>query len=253
MISVNPSFEPAVPVHAYERIVEQIERAIISGEIPVGTKLPSERELMQQFDVSRPTIREALRILQSMGLLEPRPGTRGGPVVLAPGPDTLERSFRTMLGTDTLELAHLLEYRVMLESASCRLAALRHTPEQLAQMRLLVAQMAEQAANNNPDFANTDLRFHQTIWEASGNRILQVSGEAVSGVLRLLMQQDAEGPQHDNSVKLESSRIDASLVDAIAARDAETASRIARRAVAARFAPLLKTQADRDALASLAK
>ncbi|WP_275112610.1 FadR/GntR family transcriptional regulator [Leucobacter sp. OLCS4] len=98
-MSTPHSFAPAVPIHTYQRIVEQIEHAIVSGEIPVGAQLASERELMVQFDVSRPTVREALRVLQSMGLIESKPGTRGGPQVLAPSPDTLRRSLRAMLGT----------------------------------------------------------------------------------------------------------------------------------------------------------
>ena len=58
-------FSPAVPVLTYERVVEQIEAVIVSGEVPPGQHLPSERELMVQFSVSRPTVREALRVLQS--------------------------------------------------------------------------------------------------------------------------------------------------------------------------------------------
>ena len=81
-VSTTHSFEPAVPVHTYQRIVDQIEQAIVSGDIPVGSQLASERDLMVQFGVSRPTVREALRILQSMGLIESRPGTRGCPIAM---------------------------------------------------------------------------------------------------------------------------------------------------------------------------
>lgn len=250
---MSHSFEPAVPVHTYERIVDQIELAIVSGDIPVGSQLPSERDLMVQFGVSRPTVREALRILQSMGLLESRPGTRGGPTVLAPSSKTLTRSFRAMLGTDALSAAELVQYRVVLEGSTSRLAALRHTPEQLADMRQALEHMERDAEANRATFADHDLEFHEAIWRASGNQVLHLSGQAVSGALRPLMQRHAAGDHRDNRVKLENARIDRGLFTAIAARDSAEAGRIARRAVADRFAPLLDSDADRAALTMLAE
>lgn len=246
------SFSPAVPVHTYQRIVEQIEEAILSGDIPIGSQLASERDLMVQFSVSRPTVREALRVLQSMGLIESRPGTRGGPQVLAPSSKTLGRSFRTMIGTDALSVSELVQYRVILEGSASKLAALRHTPEQLERMRVAVARMQAAAETNAEDFASADLEFHEAVWAASGNQILEMSGQAVSGVLRGMMQRDAEGEHHDNRVKLASAQIDRGLFDAIAARDAQAAGRIARGAVADRFGPLLDAD-DRAALELLAE
>lgn len=247
------SFEPAVPVHIYQRIVDQIEQAIVSGAFPVGAQLVSERELMVQFGVSRPTVREALRVLQSMGLIESRPGTRGGPRVLAPSSKILSRSFRTMVGTDALSVAELVQYRVILEGSTCKLAALRHTDAQLERMRAAVERMSRAADENAADFADADLEFHEAIWAASGNGILEMSGQAVSGVLRNLMQRDSGGGGLDNRLKLASAEIDRGLFDAIAARDAGLAGRIARRAVAERFGPLLENDSDRQALELLAE
>ncbi|WP_017792028.1 FadR/GntR family transcriptional regulator [Leucobacter salsicius] len=246
------SFAPAVPVHTYERIVDQIEQAIVSGEIPVGSQLASERDLMVQFGVSRPTVREALRILQSMGLLESRPGTRGGPVVLSPSSKALSRSFRAMIGTDALDIADLMEYRVVLEGTASKLAALRHDDVSLARLRAAIERMEREAEGNADSFADADLEFHEAIWAASGNEVLRMSGQAVSGALRGIMQRDAEGEHHDNRVKLASAKIDRGLFEAIASRDAALASRIARRAVADRFAPLLGDEG-RRALEALAE
>lgn len=250
-VTTPHSFEPAIPVHTYQRIVEQIEQAIVSGEISVGSQLPSERELMVQFSVSRPTVREALRVLQSMGLIESRPGTRGGPLVLAPSSKTLGRSFRNLIGTDALSVSELVQFRVVLEGSASALAALQHTDEQLTRMRFAIEKMATAARDNDESFADFDLEFHEAIWAASGNSILELSGRAVSGVLRSLMHRDAEGPDHDNSVKLSSAHIDSGLCDAIARRDADEAGRIARRAVADRFGPLLP-ETERSALTLLA-
>ncbi len=250
---MSHSFEPAVPVHTYQRIVEQIEQAIVSGEIPVGSQLASERELMVQFSVSRPTVREALRILQSMGLLESRPGTRGGPVVLAPSSKTLRRSLRAMVGTDAMDIVELVQFRVILEGSTSKLAALHRTEAQLERMRAAVDRMRACAETNAADFADADLEFHEAIWAASGNGVLEMSGQAVSGVLRTLMQQDSSGEDSDNRVKLASAEIDRGLYEAIAARDAHLAGSIASRAVAERFAPLLESDAERAALELLAE
>lgn len=244
-------FTQAVPVLTYQRIVEQVEEAILSGDIPVGSQLSSERDLMVQFGVSRPTVREALRVLQSMGLLEPKPGTRGGPVVLAPTPETLGRSFRTMLGTAVLGLGELLEYRIVLDGSACELAAVRHTAEQGERMRQAIDRMREAAENDSADFADADLAFHKTIWEASGNQILLLSGQAVWGALHELVQRDLDRSPGDNSVKLESAHIDSGLFEAILRRDAVEAGRIARTAIAERFSSMLSSS-ERDALAMLA-
>ena len=252
-MTMSHSFEPAVPVHTYQRIVDQIEQAIVSGNIPVGAQLASERDLMGQFGVSRPTVREALRVLQSRGLLESRPGTRGGPVVLAPSAENLTRSLRAMVGTDVLSVAELVEYRVVLEGSASRLASIRHTPEQLERMRSAVRRMASEAADNSAGFIDADLEFHEAIWAASGNNVLRLSGEAVSGVLRGLMHRRIDANPMDGAEKVASAEIDRGLFDAIEGRDAARASLIARQAIADRFADLLESDADRAALRSLAE
>ncbi|MBK0417809.1 FadR family transcriptional regulator [Leucobacter sp. CSA1] len=246
-------FEPVTPVHTYQRIVEQIERAIVSGEVPVGSQLASERDLMAQFGVSRPTVREALRILQSMGLIESRPGMRGGPLVLAPSPSALRRSFRAMLGTSAMDVSELVQFRVVLEGSTSKLAALRRTDADLDRMRAAVERMRAAAETNDPDFADADLEFHEAIWAASRNGILEMSGQAVSGVLRLLMRQEEADDQNDNRVKLSSTTTDEGLFEAIAAQDAQLAGGIARRSVAERYAPLLEDEGDRLALRLLAE
>lgn len=250
------SFTPAVPVLTYQRIVEQVESAILSGEIPVGTQLSSERDLMVQFGVSRPTVREALRVLQSMGLIEPKPGTRGGPVVLAPTPETLERSFRAMLGTASLGLAELVQFRIVLDGSASELAAVLHTEDQLERMRQAVTRMREAAEGadgaqaSDAEFADADLAFHRTVWEASGNQVLQLSGQAVAGALRALVQRDLERGSGESAVRLDSARIDSGLFEAIERRDSAEAGRIARNAIADRFSSML-TAEERRALAAI--
>lgn len=250
-MTTTHKFTQAVPVLTYQRIVEQVEAAILSGEIPVGSQLSSERDLMVQFGVSRPTVREALRVLQSMGLVEPKPGTRGGAVVLAPSADTLGRSFRAMIGTASLGIAELVQFRIVLDGSASELAAVLHSEAELVRMRNAVTRMREAAEGNTNDFADADLAFHETVWEASGNQILRFSGQAVAGALRELVRRDLDRGAGDNSVKLDSARIDSGLFEAIERRDAVAAGRIARGAIADRFATML-TERERAALAAIA-
>ena len=152
-----------------------------------------------------------------------------------------------------MSVAELVEYRVVLEGSASRLASIRHTPEQLERMRSAVRRMASEAADNSAGFIDADLEFHEAIWAASGNNVLRLSGEAVSGVLRGLMHRRIDANPMDGAEKVASAEIDRGLFDAIEGRDAARASLIARQAIADRFADLLESDADRAALRSLAE
>src|SRR4051812_44930054 len=106
-------FEPVAPVRAYERVVEQIEQAVVSGALKPGERLPSERELMTQFGVGRSTVREALRVLQAAEMIRSRPGDPRGPEVLAASPVALHRSMHRLARADHVGLAGLLPFPVI--------------------------------------------------------------------------------------------------------------------------------------------
>ena len=90
-------FEKVRSARAHERIVEQLENRILSGKLTPGERLPSERALMTTFQVSRPTVREALRVAESMGLISIRHGDPGGPKVLGTPSIGITRVFDGML------------------------------------------------------------------------------------------------------------------------------------------------------------
>ncbi|MGI8717025.1 MAG: FadR/GntR family transcriptional regulator, partial [Lapillicoccus sp.] len=81
-MSEVPAFRPVTSVRLSQGIVEQVEQALASGELRPGQRLPSERELVVQFGASRSTVREALRVLESTGVVRSRPGDPHGPEVL---------------------------------------------------------------------------------------------------------------------------------------------------------------------------
>ncbi|WAP51308.1 GntR family transcriptional regulator [Arthrobacter sp. ATA002] len=244
------SFTPAVPVLTYERVVEQIEEAILSGALAPGQHLPSERELVVQFSVSRPTVREALRVLQSRGLIASRPGVRTGPEVLPLTGLALERSFSTLTRVAALSLSDLVQFRVILESSACRLAATLHTGEQLDAMSSAVGRM--KASVHDADmFSRADLDFHTAVWEASGNLLLQTSGQAVSAAILSLMNDRISMAPDPRLAMEESAASDRILFEAIAAGAASAAGAHARAAIADHFALYLDDRG-RTALAALA-
>jgi GntR family transcriptional repressor for pyruvate dehydrogenase complex len=160
---------------SYELVLEQIRRAIQLGRFDAGTRLPSERELAQQFGVSRTTVREAIRVLQGEGLVDVRRGRNGGAVVVSPRAS--RREIAHQLSRRLAEVEVVVDFRLTVEPAAARLAAERRTPEDLARLNALVTSMDELVAG--PDGASTPSRFfaldseyHHGIAEASRNPML---------------------------------------------------------------------------------
>src|SRR3954451_11924417 len=132
VMSESTRFRPVQPVRAYERIVEQVEDALASGELRPGQRLPSERELVGQFEVSRSTVREALRVLESNGLVRSRPGDPNGPEVLPLTSAGLQKSMTHLLMVDKVSRAELLQFRLLLDGVASYLAARRRDAAELA-------------------------------------------------------------------------------------------------------------------------
>ncbi|GAA2093740.1 FadR/GntR family transcriptional regulator [Streptomyces albiaxialis] len=172
-------FEPIQPVRAYQRVAEQIEERILGGELPPGSRLPAERELVKQFAVGRSTIREALRVLQSSGLIRSRPGDPQGAEVLGVSPDNLSQALARLARSSLSGLGELVQFRMVLEAESYRLAARLRSEDDLARMTALVDLMEEAAPARPRAFSEADADFHRAVAEASGNALLALCARAV--------------------------------------------------------------------------
>ena len=117
------SFARVRSTRAHEHIVEQLQRLILSGKLAPGSRLPSERAMMIEFQVSRPTVREALRVAESMGLIAVRHGDPGGPKVLGTPSVGITRVFDSLLDAGCTSALELLEMRVVLDSSAAALAS----------------------------------------------------------------------------------------------------------------------------------
>lgn len=159
----------------YEKIVEQIEKRILGGELKPGDRLPSERELGKQFGVSRTSIREAIRVLTLKGLVEVNHGR--GTFVTEQTSRALRYSIDMMVNIAREEgSGNLIELREILEPEIAAFAAQRANQENLTAMREAVIAMEE--AMGNPDSAEeyieADLDFHLSLAEGTGNPLFLV-------------------------------------------------------------------------------
>jgi GntR family transcriptional repressor for pyruvate dehydrogenase complex len=222
-------FEPVAPVHAYERIVAQIEEAVYSGRLKPGERLPGERELMTQFGVGRSTVREALRVLQAAELIRSRPGDPRGPEVLAASPGALQRSMNRLARAEHVGLAELLQFRMVLDGSSHLLAAQLRTDADLSTLDEALAAMA--AADGYAEFSRADVAFHDAIARTSRNPLLVVSGEVVRGVVLELIEDKLSHAPDRTSLMETWLRHHAEVLAAVRAADGASAARLARQAL----------------------
>lgn len=232
-------FEPVRPVRAYELIVEQIEAAIFDGTLAPGSRLPSERELMTQFSVSRSTIREALRVLQSEGKVQSRPGDPHGPIVLPFSTAALHKSMSSLVRADTVGLAELLQFRIMTEGSANQLAAVFRSEPQLESMENALRQMEQSVGQGDAAFAAADVAFHDLIAEAAGNKLLQVANEVVRAVVLQLIERKITQAADRTAQMLDSCRRHGLVLDAVRKQDPTLACALARKHIFEYYAPYL--------------
>lgn len=161
--------EPIRPKKISEEIVSQVKQLISKGELKPGDRIPSERDLATMLGVSRPSVREAIMVLEAMGFLESRQG--GGTYVKALTEASIMDPLAKLVEKRDPELLRALaEVRMGLESWSAYLAAQRATDADIAEMRRLYAIMKKEAAKGgwSPD---VDAEFHYAITAASHNSL----------------------------------------------------------------------------------
>ncbi|QMW66247.1 FadR family transcriptional regulator [Mumia sp. ZJ1417] len=209
---------------AYQQVADQLRTLVLRGELVSGDRLPSEAEMVVHFGVSRSTVREALRVLSSQGLVETRRGVTGGTfvsdVVAEHVSALLEASLGLMTGRDRLSLHDMLEAREILEVPSARLAASRREDAHLAALRDALDR--ELVSRGREGRFVEHRTFHQVIVEAAQNPMLSIVAEPVFRVLRAqflepgVVEDAYAGVDEDHEA----------IFVAIAEQDAEEAARL---------------------------
>jgi len=173
-------YQPIQSERLYERIVDQIERRIVAGDLKVGDQLPAERELAEQFTVSRTAVREAIKALREKGLVEIRLGR--GTFVTNGAAGAVRHSLGLLLKVEN-GFAELVEVREILEPEIAALAATRITEENIAAMTEAVETM-ETALDNSEVFVEADLDFHLALAEATQNPVIPALMDSIIDLLR---------------------------------------------------------------------
>lgn len=172
-------FTPIKTRRLYEEIVEQIKKLITDGRLKPGDKLLAERELAEQFQVSRASVREAIRTLEILGAIDIRPGE--GTFVRGNESDDIIRPLAMFLAVERNSLLDMFEMRRIFETATASLAAERATEEELEHIEAMLEKMRERLNVLDPEKGEEfDAAFHYAVAEATHNSLLTKLFKTVS-------------------------------------------------------------------------
>ena len=224
-------FQTAKPTKIFQDVVAQIEEAILTGRIKTGQTLPSERDLKETFQISRGTLREALRVLEQKGLIEIRLGVGGGSVVRDMDAGGVSESLGLLIRSQKVSLLHLAEFREAVEGGIAAQAAERRNPSDIRKLKDLIDAARgclEFGRRQRGEFLEIDKQIHMTIAATTRNPIYQSVLTSIHDNIhryydRFLSMDDRE--------LLENFRDLCELVDAIDRGAADDARRLAREHV----------------------
>ena len=182
---------PIKSTRIYEEIIRQVKAMIAEGRLKSGDRLPPERDLAEKFLVSRASVREALRALESLGLVAIRPGE--GTFVREISVDTLVEPLALVMLSQRQAVGELFEARRLLEPALARLAATRATPEDIGEMERILDEQAKEIANGRTGLLQ-DAQFHAAIGAAAHNRAITRIAHAIMDLLTQSREESLSTP-----------------------------------------------------------
>ena len=210
------------------QIAGSIREQVSAGELRPGDELPSEAELAERFGVSQRVVRDALRTLNSEGIIATRQGKRA--IVRDFKPVAIGNYMRFVLDGDSSAIDELMDLRALLEGHAAKLSAERATPPQVAAMRRTVRAIAA-AGDDLPTRVPADLELHEQIARASGNRFIHGMLSALSDILAEERRQGAEITQSAGVGHAETDAQHSALVEAIANGEGDLAAKYATEIV----------------------
>ena len=208
-----------------QQIADELRQLIIVGELDEGDSLGHEPDLIERFGVSRPSLREALRILEAEGLITVVRGVQGGVVVHRPDKRLTARTAALVLQSRNVSLADVFEARTIVEPAAVRLvASSRHRKASAGRLRSLIAE--EEAAIAEPEaFGVANAQFHEELVGLAGNQTLtivaEMLNEVVARAVTMVSQVDANG--QSTATRRRGVRSQQRLVELIESGDADGA------------------------------
>ncbi len=211
---------PIVRESVAELVVRRVLDMVKAGTLKPGDALPPERDLAATLNVSRPSVREAMRGLSLLGVLRTRQG--GGAYISDLSSDSLLGPIQFYLSLEQTHIGELYDARMLIEADVARRAAANITDGMVAALEESLAQ--QQGTVSDPiAFRNADFAFHELIWIASGNAVLKRIGESLNVLGLEFRKRASETP----GVLEQSLRDHRTLLDALKARDPDAAARAA--------------------------
>jgi DNA-binding FadR family transcriptional regulator len=195
-------------------LAQRIVSEITDRGLAPGTMLPSEQEMLTEYGVARGTLREALRYLESQGILAIKPGPRGGPVVTSPDPRHLASTIALLMQITDAPYRTVVEARQIVEPALAARAASVATEAQVAELAVSVDRMAA-VLDDLPAFLDEGYAFHGLIAATSGNRLF----EQLLAALRWITDGTALGVDYPKRARTQVLDVHRSILAAIAGRD----------------------------------
>ncbi len=190
----GPRFLPVRTRRAFEAVCDQVRRQVAEGSLQPGQRLPGERELAEQFDISRSGVREALRSLELAGLVEARTGANGGFFIKSSGPEGITQAVRDMVALGQVPTASVTEARIELTCVAIRLACQRATEEELAAIAADTDHHAELFRKGRGSRNTRELtEFYRLVAKATHNEVIVMLVDALSEIVRTLLARI--GPQ----------------------------------------------------------
>jgi len=166
--AIRPTFE-----NKAQKVARSLLDRIVQKDLHPGSSFGTEAELLEQYDVSRPTLRESLRILESQGVLTLRPGPNGGIMVAKPKIERLAHSLSVFLRLHGVPMEEILRARMAIEPALARDAALHGTDADFDAMEQSINRMAK-AHDDAATIYSENREFHNIIARAAGNPVLEI-------------------------------------------------------------------------------
>jgi GntR family transcriptional regulator, transcriptional repressor for pyruvate dehydrogenase complex len=215
-------FAPVATARISSAIVDQVRELIRSGRLAAGDRLPSERELAEQFGVSRVTVRDALRSLEAVGLLQIKVGANGGAFLRAPSTADAGRGMSDMLLMAQLSPEDVAEARLMLELNTVMLAVNRAEPGDIEALRSICERSAALLEDGEYD-VHLSWDFHERLAGATHNPAIEMIHHSFRGPLSLARARAREPASvaHRRTVEEHTE-----IVDALEARDVERAREV---------------------------
>lgn len=218
-----PAFKPIKQSRISKEVTEQLKHAILLGHFQTGDKLPPERELAEQFQVSRVAVRESLRVLENTGFLTTRPGVMGGTFVTDLTFEHLSNAFIDLFLAEKISVPELVHVRVLIEPEVARLAALYSNGDLGRGLRELL-EAEEIPSQTLIEDLNKKTSVHYFLAEMCGNRFLEALERSLMAMTRRVVQVVVPEP-----LWLHPAGMHRPIVDAVLARDPDSAAEAMRK------------------------